>query len=1256
MCCVPAAGMAPRRSIACYPVSRRRTKLALRPILVAGLLFALAGGAYDFDGAGCGGFCRRARITRMSESPPTYLHNASLVEGNCSLPVIQASGVGFGSRPHMSLEGADTNLHWYNRSWWLTAYSGVERAYTGGAVATSDADVYARVRSDHFTPPASGWSFRCANGSRTECPWTDDSLECEYCPWNVRAMCKCSPVSGQDAFGTLAISFWAAGRGTKSLAAGYLVKEDYLRSSFIDLETAPHTNSLGLYVGIKFTLGATTKIRAGEKIVVVIPHLKPMLSSPIQDLTKYTFVEDFQYSLDGYGFTMAEQLYYGDNTGKPVHKRYKCASNCHETASFSFSYTVRDRQSDSTMGDNKHYALIMTAKMDIAPSTLIHLGVRVDPQYACDEETLAAVTDTPTHTVSRKSRTREPTRISATGDKRECVRWSTTLRANDKLWTITSNTASVHVFPPIPFTASAPFGVTCERAAMLQSYASGEAQCETYVCDPFTASDGKVLGLATGDPAIQNAIAGLCGASANFRLKDGSAVEAAPAGQVGAAVVAGDNGFNNNHVKDTAVEFGPKTKYADQALVPAVHLTGERFFWRSGFACPSGEMISVTTTGQVEMRRCAALEGAACTAGGPCVHGQGLECIGGTCQLAPQFSRDEIMKIECIGAERDALRLVDFDAAGEVVAGPNPSLAMPDYPWATSSDARGTAPCGCRDSVSGTHCVVCGNQTCPQLTVSGSTFRQPNDGGEVLDANGLYTLAGGDACFWNGYGHWVKPFGLISLHLFRFDASAVPSSTETKRYWFLTRSVQNMSNPIDYTFWSSTLGTALTFMETAFTTGSADSFNFGILAMSTGTDSFPIPPSGVDSAGGGGGGGGGPGKWASKVMEDASAEATVLKFEELTTLGQITAASDGSPRQLKDNLTITCACLNLIEPRKGSKFKIGEYVKILWESPCYCELARVIVTIYRGNTKVATVTALGTPSGSVNWPVPSETEAGTDYRVHLAGEFRQGQSLPVADQQRTNYRWRPRPIAATPHLPAATAPELFGTPFEVRMAPRRAVSTGDNRDVIVTLGLESITLPAFRALQSAFEAVLINSVKHLDENVKLEVMEVVSCPCLKTRTASSTQEDSFDAPVASWAASGRRLSASTAGSVSLATASLTVKTNEFIFSVDPGIGLENYKHGDMVTVHISSTTGVTLFAGKYTVASATASKVTVWEQILDFTSSGSTHTINNLNYNVGNAQFTRGGAPPSQTTGIQVRTTGRRHRLRCDELRLASLL
>ena len=71
-----------------------------------------------------------------------------------------------------------------------------------------------------------------------------------------------------------------------SVAASFIVKEDYLRSNYVDLETVPHTNGEGLIAGFKFRL-VGLPIRAGEKIVIVVPHLKPLIDRPVIDLTKY---------------------------------------------------------------------------------------------------------------------------------------------------------------------------------------------------------------------------------------------------------------------------------------------------------------------------------------------------------------------------------------------------------------------------------------------------------------------------------------------------------------------------------------------------------------------------------------------------------------------------------------------------------------------------------------------------------------------------------------------------------------------------------------------------------------------------------------------------------------------------------------------------------------------------------------------------------------------------------------------------------
>ena len=261
------------------------------------------------------------------------------------------------------------------------------------------------------------------------------------------------------------------------------MREDYLRSSFVDLETAPHTNGNGLFLGVAFTTGAKTTLKRGEHVMVQVPHLTPQITEPVQNLLNYKFDDFFSYDRGqqpGSYTTTGEHLFIAAEapppgfavgwSDRPSHQRYQCTKDCVET-SFNLTLVPRNAAIDSEMVNYPytHYAMMLTAVRDINPGTKFKLGVRVDPTVACD----GAISDAgPTlvdgvavansaHSVKRSARVKVPAVLGA--DKKECVKWSTFLRRNDALWVIDSNTKSVRINPPIKFTASEPFGGEKER-------------------------------------------------------------------------------------------------------------------------------------------------------------------------------------------------------------------------------------------------------------------------------------------------------------------------------------------------------------------------------------------------------------------------------------------------------------------------------------------------------------------------------------------------------------------------------------------------------------------------------------------------------------------------------------------------------------------------------------------------------------------------------------------------------------------------
>ena len=72
------------------------------------------------------------------------------------------------------------------------------------------------------------------------------------------------------------------------------------------------------------------------------------------------------------------------------------------------------------------------------------------------------------------------------------------------------------------------------------------------------------------------------------------------------------------------------------------------------------------------------------------------------------------------------------------------------------------------------------------------------------------------------------------------------------------------------------------------------------------------------------------------------------------------------------NVEVSCHCIDVQEPAAGYTFRIGQAIRITWQSACFCQLRSVDIELYQGNVKVATV-AVGQPSsGSILWATNSE--------------------------------------------------------------------------------------------------------------------------------------------------------------------------------------------------------------------------------------------------------------------------------------------
>ena len=305
--------------------------------------------------------------------------------------------------------------------------------------------------------------------------------------------------------------------------------------------------------------------------------------------------------------------------------------------------------------------------------------------------------------------------------------------------------------------------------------------------------------------------------------------------------------------------------------------------------------------------------------------------------------------------------------------------------------------------------------------------------------------------------------------------------------------------------------------------------------------------------------------------------------------------------------------------------------------------------LYQGNTKVKTLGDMEGPSGSLSFAITAFAQGdgscchpGTDYRILIRAGHR---LLPAVEQMTpTKVPWllrRPVTVPKMPEPEALASPEIWSEAFEIRQPPFRAVSKGDRRDVITSIGLEHVNITTFRQNQKKFEETALSFVRMIDDSTTIEVMEILQCPCEKTRATTSTMVDSLQARDTAFAAtrSGRRLTGMAnqfGGQVNMDEKSTTfnfqfeAKGHAMKFSEDPELAMETLVAGDLIMLDASETgsrPNSLATPKQLTVVGATSTVLMVWEVI-----DGGVNTI----FNSGKVSLTKITSRPRQETGLQV--------------------
>ena len=427
-------------------------------------------------------------------------------------------------------------------------------------------------------------------------------------------------------------------------------------------------------------------------------------------------------------------------------------------------------------------------------------------------------------------------------------------------------------------------------------------------------------------------------------------------------------------------------------------------------------------------------------------------------------------------------------------------------------------------------------------------------------------------------------------------------------YWILSRAVSNMLTPIDIANpfgtglaeWGAAEVDQLAAMELSFTEKSAGAYRLGVIAFSKNVGGAAnkfnpggnTPPSAVA----------GTPVWVPAFLGRDSKGAAV-SFQDSTTLGAGPSGAD-----LVDSVAVSCLCTTIVSPTPTTVYKIGEALQIEWNTACYCKLGRVEIFIYKGDTLIDTVSGSEAPSGSVLWPIMRTALSGTDYRVRIVGHYvstvaSKGASV-VAMQGRVPMHPRPVESAAILESNADNAPEVWSAAFEIQKAPRRAVSAGASRDTVFVVGLDNITLDAFRAGEKHFREAFLELARPVDSDVDVDIVEVTKCPCLAEHASATIADASFAAPTVTDQASiypGRRLDSSS--EIGKATPHYFGKLTGFLstdghvidFSGVTGfkdLNLDKLVSDDHIFLRLSNIT-----SGVYTVAYATDELVVVWESI-----------------------------------------------------------
>ena len=1078
--------------------------------------------------------------------------NATRAKANWTLEY-ETTGV---STPAYS--AGDMNLTWFNGSWIFSSQNvvadtspdtapSIVQLFESGAGGVA---VEAYAASSIPTPPANGWTMTCADGELEECPWHDDAGECHYCPWRNKAPCECSQPSGQDAFVAQSVQFYAAGRQSTAhnwggtLAEGYLIKEDYLNTDYVDIETAPHKNGNGLFVAFDFVLGPSTTITPGEKIVLVIPHLMPLLDQNLLNMSNYVAQiggvaydndqDDFAQRVDN---TAAENFVverpWSDTTvaalttAHTLHSLYRCTSDCDASGLFDVTYEIHSEDSDENFdkqaqrysvldanGDSldqsyKHYSLILTVRnQTLPPGKHIHIGVKVDPQYACDENPTTATSAG----VAWKDRTplmRKGVYTGAAADvatryrsttavKEECVKWSTMLRPNDELWTITSDTASVKVFPPISFTQSDMFGVTCNRAAKLQGsggYKLGKTDTQQmmtnydvlYNCPVthFSIPAGRGSGgegfdsvsqIGTDSGAFPLSING----NYQWRSTNTEATGFVTGESLPVYTVATDKAFKIVNVaqrgSDVLMGTAPLADSTGTVAPPydGPTLRGDGISYAfdatvianphvpSAYMCLSGATYEEKkrSTASAYFVLCAGLEGDPCDVDTAhpnrdhsCRRDLGLRCstTTGTCVKPRARARQRVLDIRCMDERKPVLATDTYTTTLSTTAASQNAVGQTTVLSSTATQTV-TTQCGCGTSVApGSECLLCPsdpdhatyikggsyrttNRFCPLLRVKGSTYMASNLPGESLDSNGDYLLVenstacavpygqvttdgttGAITALTMAHGHWMRPFGLISLHIFRYAfhpnswQAAYPDGATAAGgdYWFMTRRVQDMTDPLSGILDSTDAdgaATTLTVVNALADTARLESYGIisyraaAVKASTVDTTRYvtdEIPPSakehpwhhmqayGID--------------WAT-----TSASADLVSwvtssdqggtFQETTTAGTGKTIPDDESGSLlswddvvfSPRLEFGCGCLTMTEPTAGLTYRAGEAMRITWSSACFCEVEYVEISLFHGKDEIAKIATNAEPSGTMLWAIAANYTAEAYYPTDQA--------------------------------------------------------------------------------------------------------------------------------------------------------------------------------------------------------------------------------------------------------------------------------